>query len=73
MLSGSNTVCFWLWLVSAVVSPSHFWVLVYFFFYIFFFHFLWVMMGDDEMNADFVPSSSGLQIVSVRFRPVMDL
>lgn len=25
MLSGSNTVCFWLWLVSAVVSPSRCW------------------------------------------------
>lgn len=71
MLSGSNTVCFWLWLVSAVVSPSHFWVLFYLF--IFFPFFFWVMMGDDKMNADFVPSSSGLQIVSVRFRPVMDL
>lgn len=70
MLSGSNTVCFWLWLVSAVVSPSHFWVWVYLFIFSIFF---WVMMGDDKMNADFVPSSSGLQIVSVRFRPVMDL
>lgn len=29
-------------------------------------------MGD-KMNADFLPSSSRLQIVSVRFRPVMDL
>lgn len=72
MLSGSNTLCFWLGLalLSAVVSPSHFWGSVYLFIY---FHFLWVMMGDDKMNADFLPSSSGLQIVSVRFRPVMDL
>lgn len=38
-----------------------------------FFLFSWVMMGDDKMNADFLSSSSGLQIVSVRFRPVMDL
>lgn len=56
MLSGSNTLCFWLELGCFLLSsPPHIFGARFINLFIYF-HFLWVMMGDDKMNADFLPS-----------------